>query len=119
MRPASGWRAAPGAADRRFARLFTWDQDESLDDDLLRRRLERAIATRQWHGYTAEDSACRLVYAESDGLPGLIVDRYGDYLSVQLLTQAMAARAESIVGLLSELLGPRGIYERSDPEMRE
>jgi 23S rRNA (cytosine1962-C5)-methyltransferase len=112
-------RGAWSSGSQIRARLFTWDQDEPLDDDLLRRRLERAIATRQWHGYTAEDAACRLVYAESDGLPGLIVDRYGDYLSVQLLTQAMAARGESIVGLLSELLGPRGIYERSDPEMRE
>ena len=70
-------------------------------------------------GLHGQDAACRLVYAESDGLPGLIVDRYADYLSVQLLTQGMAARAELIVGLLVELTGPRGIYERSDPEMRE
>ena len=101
------------------ARLFTWQQDEALDEDLIRRRLERAIATRAWLGYTAEDAACRLVYAESDGLPGLIVDRYADYLSVQLLTQAMAARAELIVRLLAELARPRGIYERSDVEVRE
>ena len=101
------------------ARLFTWRADEPLDDDLLRRRLERAIATRRWLGYAAEDAACRLVYAESDGLPGLIVDRYAGYLSVQLLTQGMAVRAEAIAGLLAELVGPRGIYERSDPEMRE
>ena len=86
---------------------------------LIRRRLERAIAARQWLGYTAGDAACRLVYADSDGLPGLIVDRYADYLSVQLLTQGMAARADMIVGMLAELMQPRGIFERSDPEMRE
>jgi 23S rRNA (cytosine1962-C5)-methyltransferase len=101
------------------ARLFTWQPDEPLDEELIRRRLERALATRQWLGYTAEDAACRLVYAESDGLPGLIVDRYSDHLSVQLLTQGMVARADVIVRLLAELARPRGIYERSDPEMRE
>jgi 23S rRNA (cytosine1962-C5)-methyltransferase len=101
------------------ARLFTWQIDEALDEALIRRRLERAIATRTWLGYTASDSACRLVYAESDGLPGLIVDRYADYLSVQLLTQGMAARADMLTGLLAELTQPRGIFERSDPEMRE
>jgi 23S rRNA (cytosine1962-C5)-methyltransferase len=101
------------------ARLFTWRQDEPLDDDLFRARLERAIVARQWLGYGADDAACRLVFAESDGLPGLIVDRYADYLSVQLLTQGVASRAELIVRLLAELTGPRGIYDRSDPEMRE
>ncbi|MBK9711730.1 MAG: class I SAM-dependent methyltransferase [Kouleothrix sp.] len=100
-------------------RLFTWQADEPLDEQLIRRRLERAIATRAWLGYAADESACRLVYAESDGLPGLIVDRYAGYLSVQLLTQGMAARADLIVSLLAELARPRGIYERSDPEMRE
>jgi 23S rRNA (cytosine1962-C5)-methyltransferase len=101
------------------ARLFTWQPDEQIDEALFRRRLERAIAARKWLGYTASDAACRLVYAESDGLPGLIVDRYADYLSIQLLTQGVAARADTIVGLLVELAKPRGIYERSDPEMRE
>ncbi|MFN8476694.1 MAG: class I SAM-dependent methyltransferase [Kouleothrix sp.] len=101
------------------ARLFTWNADEPIDEALFRRRLERALATRAWLGYSGEDTACRLVYAESDGLPGLIVDRYGAYLAVQLLTQGMAARAELITGLLAELVQPRGIYERSDPDMRE
>src|SRR5215470_11150529 len=95
-------------------RLFTWQADEALDEALFRSRLERAIAARAWLGYTAADAACRLVYAESDGLPGLIVDRYAEYLVVQLLTQGMAARAELIVQLLAELAEPRGIYERSD-----
>lgn len=100
------------------ARLFTWQADEPIDEALFRRRLERAIEHRRWLGYS-DDMACRLVYAESDGLPGLIVDRYADYLTVQLLTQGMAARAELIVGLLAELLQPRGIYERSDADVRE
>lgn len=118
---AGGWlaRGTWSSGSQIRARLFTWDADEPLDEALLRRRLERALATRAWLGYAGDDVACRLVYAESDGLPGLIVDRYGPYLSVQLLTQGMAARAELIAGLLAELAQPRGIYERSDPEMRE
>src|SRR6266536_1446902 len=74
---------------------------------------------RRWLGYTAADAAYRLVYAESDGLPGLIVDRYAAYLAVQLLTQGMAERAELSVQLLAELVQPRGIYERSDADVRE
>jgi len=101
------------------ARLFTWQASETLDQELIRRRLMRAIEARRWLGYTAADAACRLVYAESDSLPGLIVDRYADYLAVQLLTQGMAARAEIIVEALAELLQPRGIYERSDADVRE
>jgi 23S rRNA (cytosine1962-C5)-methyltransferase len=76
------------------------------------------VRARRLLGY-AEDESCRLVFAESDGLPGLIVDRIGDHLSVQILTQGMAARAEPIVRILAELLAPRGIYERSDAEVRE
>lgn len=101
------------------ARLFSWEPNEPIDEALLRRRIERAIDARRRLGYGAPDTACRLIYAESDTLPGLIVDQYGAYLSVQLLTQGMAARADTIVRLLAELLAPRGIYERSDPEMRE
>jgi 23S rRNA (cytosine1962-C5)-methyltransferase len=100
-------------------RLYTWQPDEPIDAGLLRRRLERALAVRSLLDIGDHGDACRLVYAESDGLPGLIVDRYADYLAIQLLTQGMAVRAELIVELLAELLQPRGIYERSDAEMRE
>src|SRR5690606_27769344 len=100
-------------------RLFTWDADEPLDDALFRRRIERAIQARALLGYGQNEDAYRLIYAESDGLPGLIVDRYGDYLVVQLLTQGAAARSDLIVSLLVELLQPRGIYERSDAEVRQ
>lgn len=101
------------------ARVFTWQPDELIDTELLRSRLSRAISARQKLGLLEPGSACRLVYAESDGLPGLIVDRYGDYLSVQILTQGMAARQAELIAALVELVAPIGIFERSDPEMRE
>ncbi|MFP4439325.1 MAG: class I SAM-dependent rRNA methyltransferase [Chloroflexaceae bacterium] len=108
-------------------RLFTWDQAETLDVNLLRHRLKRAAFNRTTlPGYTADDdpgeteqATYRLVYAESDGLPGLIVDRYGAYLVVQLLTQGMVAHADCLVELLAEQMRPQGIYERSDAEVRE
>ncbi|KAB8144849.1 methyltransferase domain-containing protein [Chloroflexia bacterium SDU3-3] len=101
-------------------RLFTWDRDEPIDEQLLRRRIERAVAGRKMllDPDRSGDSA-RLIFAESDGLPGLIVDKYGDFLSIQLLTQGMAARSELITAILADMLQPRGIYERSDPDMRE
>lgn len=102
-------------------RLFTWNPDEQLDEALLRRRIARAVALREQlpAELRAGTDAQRLVFAESDGLPGLIVDRYAEYLVVQLLTQSVAARADQIVQILAEALRPRGIYERSDTEARE
>jgi 23S rRNA (cytosine1962-C5)-methyltransferase len=101
------------------ARLFTWEPDEPIGADLIYERIQRSIEARRLLGLLEPGLACRLIYAESDGLPGLIVDRYGDYLSVQLLTHGMALRQETVVAALTELLAPAGIYERSDPDMRE
>jgi 23S rRNA (cytosine1962-C5)-methyltransferase len=99
-------------------RLFSWEPDETLDAELLRRRLSRAVALRERCGLAGQ-SALRLVFAESDGLPGLIVDRYGDFLVVQFLTQGMASWSEEVSAVLVEQFGPRGIVERSDAEVRE
>jgi 23S rRNA (cytosine1962-C5)-methyltransferase len=99
-------------------RAATWDPEQPLDLAWLRSAIERAVAGRRAM-LGADDAACRLVFSEADGLPGLIVDRYGAFLVVQLLTQGMAARAEPIASILRELLAPRGIYERSDADVRE
>ncbi len=101
-------------------RLYIWNADEPLDEAMLRRRIARAVAARESLPPAMRDGdALRLVFAESDGLPGLIVDRYGEYLVVQLLTQGAAARADLLVHILAEQLQPRGIYERSDADVRE
>jgi len=105
-------------------RLLTWDEGEVIGGDFWRRRLERAFASRR---ALAEDpstkarlsTAYRLVNAESDLLPGLIVDRYGDYLVVQFLTLGIERWKAELVGLMDDLLKPRGIYERSDVEVRK
>ncbi len=99
-------------------RLMSWVAEETIDTDLLRSRIARAAASRRQLGLLTPDGACRVVFAESDGLPGLIVDHYAGWLVVQLLTQGMDARRETLVALLVEALAPQGIYERSDAEVR-
>lgn len=98
-----------------LVRLLT-RQEEAVDEAFWRRRLEEAIALRR--DYLTGTDACRLVHAEADGLPGLVVDRYGDYLSVQILSVGIEVRKEMLVGMLVDLLQPKGIFERSDVSVR-
>jgi 23S rRNA (cytosine1962-C5)-methyltransferase len=96
-------------------RLLTHGE-EAADTALLRARLQAAIAFRQSLGLNA--TAYRVVHGEADLLPSLVVDRYGDYLVVQTLSQGMDALSPDIVRLLNELLQPRGILARNDPRTR-
>lgn len=100
-------------------RLLTWDEDEVVEKDFWQRRLERAFASRQALADDPSTDAYRLVNAESDLLPGLVLDRYGDYLVAQFLTLGIEQWKAELVGLMVDLLKPRGIYERSDVEVRE
>ncbi len=100
-------------------RLLTWRQEESIDHAFWRRRLEQAVAARQALADDPATSAYRLVHAESDYLPGLIVDRYGESLVVQFLTLGVDRRKDELVGLLVGLVdGVRTVYERSDVKVR-
>jgi 23S rRNA (cytosine1962-C5)-methyltransferase len=100
-------------------RLLTWRRDETVDLGFWRRRLERAIAARQSLAENTGTTAYRLVHAESDYLPGLIVDRYGEWLVIQFLTLGIERWRENLVGLLVDLLdGVQGVYERSDVQVR-
>lgn len=109
---------ATGYLNRRsqiVVRLLTWDADERVDAAFWQGRLERAIAART---LPAGTDACRLVYAEADGLPGLVVDRYGDWLVLQALTLGIDLRKAELAALLQELTGAQGVYERSDVDVR-
>jgi 23S rRNA (cytosine1962-C5)-methyltransferase len=91
--------------------------DDDLDADaLIRQRLDAAIAFRT--SLAIDATAYRLVHGEADLLPSLIVDRYGEYLVVQALSQAMDRRLPSVVAALNDLLHPRGILARNDPRAR-
>jgi 23S rRNA (cytosine1962-C5)-methyltransferase len=98
-------------------RLLVRDAETRLDGSFFRARIERAIALRASLGLPSEDtSGFRLVHAEGDGLPGLIVDRYGDALVIQLGTIGMKRREALIHEALLELLTPRAIVDRTSAQ---
>lgn len=101
------------------AHVLTWGADQPVDEAFWRARLARAIRSRDGLPTSARP-AIRLVNAESDGLPGLIVDRYAGWLVLQALTMGIEHRKAMIVGLLHDLLPDiQGIYERSDVDIRD
>jgi len=97
---------------RRFSR-----RKQDLDRDFFLRRLRQALALRE--RLPVDPLLCRLAWSESDGLPGLIVDRYGPHLVVQTLTLAMDQRIDLISDALKELLDPATIVLRNDSPMRK
>ena len=99
-------------------RLWSFDAHEEISATFFRNRLERAIGMREPFYAGGEVTALRLVNAESDGLPGLIVDRYGEYLVCQFLSAGADRWKRQIAEALNTLLPVRGIYERSDTEAR-
>jgi 23S rRNA (cytosine1962-C5)-methyltransferase len=90
--------------------------DTPADDALIARRLENAIRFRA--SLRIDASAYRIVHGEADLLPSLVVDRYGDYLVVQALSQGMDRRLPGITALLVGMLSPAGILARNDPKVR-
>jgi len=96
-------------------RLYSWDQETTLDESFWSARLDEAISLRG----RLELENCRLVFSEGDGISGLVVDRYGDWLLVQLTSRALFDRRECLVGLLQAKLSPRGIWLRTEKGIRE
>lgn len=93
-------------------RLYTFDAATPLDDGTWHRRIASAVALRRDLGLDDRNGAARLVNSEGDDLSGLIVDRYGDYLAVQVTALAMAVRLETICDALEAAVAPRGILLR-------
>jgi 23S rRNA (cytosine1962-C5)-methyltransferase len=98
-------------------RVWSWDQQRVPDRVLLRERLNSAIETRQ--ALLPEVRAVRLVHAESDRLPGVVVDRYDDVLVLQLSSAGADRLREIIADLLVELTGLVSVFERSDADVLE
>jgi 23S rRNA (cytosine1962-C5)-methyltransferase len=111
------WGAFSPASQIRL-RIWTWGEGETIDRDFFRARLQRAIQTRLVLMPPGDTDALRLVHAESDGLPGLIVDRYGDTLVAQLLSSGAERWKDALADLLVELSGAARLYERSDVDVR-
>ena len=91
-------------------------RDEPIDEAFIRGRVHRAVEYRRRF---ADLKSCRLIFAESDGLPAVIVDSFGDVLVMQCLCLGMERWKDAICGALMDELHPQGIYERSDVPVRE
>jgi len=100
------------------ARVWSFDASVQIDAAFLRARIERAVALRSALPAARHTNAMRLVHGESDGLPGLVVDRYADVLVAQFLSAGAERWREPILDALAESTGCEAIYERSDAEVR-
>jgi 23S rRNA (cytosine1962-C5)-methyltransferase len=100
------------------ARAWTFE-DEPVGRNFFQKRIHTAIHSRDVRGLRRDTDAYRLIYAESDNIPGLIVDRYGDILVLQSLTAGSEFWKETIAELLLEETGLTTIFERSDADVRE
>ena len=99
-------------------RMWSFDGAQEIDAAFIEGRLAQAIAARGPLLAADASDAFRLVNAEADGLPGLVVDRYGDYLVCQFTTAGAERWREVVLAALQRYWPSEGIYERSDSEMR-
>lgn len=112
-----GWASySPGSQIR--ARMWNFNPEEAVDESFFQSRIKAAVALRRESISPAVTNAMRLIHGESDGLPGLIVDRYDRMLVAQILTAGIELQREKIFELLMEVTGAGGIYERSDVDVR-
>jgi len=102
-------------ADRVVARVMS-TKPMQLDRPWLKKRLQAAIDLREQYLDLSGTNAYRLVNAEGDGLPGLTVDRYADYLMIQLYCEGWRPHLKLITAILQELVHPTGIYEKARPQ---
>ena len=104
-------------ASRVAVRLLTWEEENIPDEQWWRMRLQASVAARA-HILTKKTDTCRLVFSEADYLPGIIADKYGDYVSVQLLTAGVEKMKSVILDELQKLTNAKGIFDKSDAGAR-
>ncbi|OYW94127.1 MAG: 23S rRNA methyltransferase [Alishewanella sp. 32-51-5] len=112
------WAAYSPASQIR-ARIWSFQQHEQIDQAFFKQRLQRAWQLRQSLFNTEETNGLRVVAAESDGLPGITIDKYQDVLVVQLLSAGADAKRKQLVAALLEVFPKHSIYERSDVDVRK
>jgi 23S rRNA (cytosine1962-C5)-methyltransferase len=100
-------------------RIWTFNEKETIGPDFFHKKILRAINTRRSLLDENRYNSYRVIFGESDGIPGLIVDRYGDYLVCQFLSSGVEYWKDIIVGALNNLSPNKGIYERSDADVRK
>ncbi len=112
-----GWGAYSPESQIRV-RMWSFDPDAVVDDAFVADRII-ASAARRGSLLTSGDDCARLVFSEADGVPGVVADRYGDTIVVQLTTAGAEARRDVVADALASLPGVRCVYERSDADVRE
>ena len=112
-------RAAYSPKSQIRARVWSFDAAEQIDAGFFRNRVQKALALRDALPAAKHTNALRLINGESDGLPGLVVDRYADVLVAQFLAAGVEQWRDVILDLLTELSGCEAIFERSDAEVRK
>lgn len=111
--------AAYNADSQITARVWSWIEMDVIDAAFFRQRIGAALAARRTLDIARDSNGMRLIHGESDGLPGLIVDQYGNVLVMQLGSAGPEHWRETIADILQELCAPVCIYERSDSDGRE
>jgi 23S rRNA (cytosine1962-C5)-methyltransferase len=111
--------AAYSPASQIRARVWSFDPQATTNADWFKARVRHALALREALPAARHTNALRLVHAESDGLPGLIVDRYADVLVVQFLSAGAERWREAILDALQEATHCEAVFERSDAEVRK
>jgi 23S rRNA (cytosine1962-C5)-methyltransferase len=99
-------------------RIWSFEENEEINSEFFQRRLQNAIQLRERLKDKINSNAYRLVNAESDGLPGIVIDKYDEFLVCQFLTAGAEFWKKEIVEQLWKLVLPKGIYERSDVDVR-
>ncbi len=112
-------RAAWSPESHIRARMWSFDANEPIDDAFFKRRVAAALARRNALPGLRSQPGLRLIHAESDGLPGVVADRYGDTVVIQLTSAGAEKWRKSIVAALIKVAGCARIYERSDSEVRK
>jgi len=110
--------AAYNARSNIAARVWSWDEKEQIDAGFFRKQISTAIDARNALSIVQHGNGIRLIHAESDRLPGLIVDRYGDVLVMQIGSAGAEHWRDVIADILQDLCEPACIYERSDSDSR-
>ena len=100
-------------------RVWTFNPEEKIDEAFFRGKIDQAKSLREKILNVSTTNAYRIINSESDGLPGLIIDRYGEYIVCQFLSSGVEFFKEVITDILNDMFKPKGIYERSNVDVRE
>lgn len=106
-------------SSRVAVRLLEWHPDQQINEQWWRKRIQKAVEARRHLLIEGKNDTARMIFAEADFVPGLIVDKYADYISIQVHAAGVEKIKDVVIDELHKLLSPKGIYERSDLKSRE